>query len=149
MPEKSFNYRRSLGRHLGKEVSIECSNFKITPVDEDGNMYMLLEQPKIVRMSGIHIKKDWIINHLWVQIPVEQTQYFERYLPLMRKVYITGFVYEYSYQSGYLQAGIKLRSIQVLKYRKDIAKKYKLLPGVQLSKSRMDSILEREALKNF
>lgn len=144
---KSKYYRRTLGRHVGKMVSLECSSFKVTPVDEDGTMYMVLEHPKIIKMSGETIRKDWIVNHLWVQIPPEKTQYFERYLPLMRKVLISGTVYEYNYSGGALQAGVKLRDIQIMKYRKDIAKKYQLSPGQLLSKHAMDNILEREKVK--
>ena len=108
-------------------------------------MYMLLEKPSITKLSGKKVKNKWIINHLWVQIPENRIEYFEKYLSLMRKVQITGIVHEYQYEnSGHLQAGVELANIQILKYRKDLAKKYKLRPGDLLSKKEMDNILEQE-----
>lgn len=145
MNRRSRHYRRSLGKNIGKEVTLECSEFKITSVDENGAMYMLLEKPSITKLSGKKVKNKWIINHLWVQIPENRIEYFEKYLSLMRKVQITGIVHEYQYEnSGHLQAGVELANIQILKYRKDLAKKYKLRPGDLLSKKEMDNILEQE-----
>lgn len=149
MKKRSKYYRRSLGRYIGKEATLECSEFRITKANEDDIMYMILEHPKVKKIHGVHIKNDWTINHLWVQIPAEKTDYFKKYFSLMRKVLITGNIYEYEYEkSGRLQAGIELKNIEILKYRKDLAKKYQLSPGTLLSKKKMDEIIKNENLEN-
>ena len=98
-----------------------------------------------MRIGGIGRKGNWVFEHLWVSIPDEVAEYIEKYFPLIRKLSIYGRVYKYHYKdSGNPQVGVRATKISILKYNKNIAKKYNLRPGQLLSTDRMDSILKKE-----
>ena len=143
--EKSHKYRSQLGRHIGKQITLECSEYRLGARNEEGNLYMLLCGPKILKIGNDKPKKDWKIGHLWIQVPADKEYYVERYLQLSRKIKVEGKVQEYNYSlSGKRQVGVKSSNVEILKYKKGFAKQFDLAPGKQLSEETMNHLLDRE-----
>ena len=141
---KESKFRKVLALYTHHEITLHCNQFEMRQREneEDIETLLLLKEPAVLKIAGRKRKGTWIIDHLWIKVPKDRAAYFVRYLPLARKIKIDGDIYQYFYkESGNPQAGVKAKNIQILKYKKDIAKKYHLQPGQQLSKKTMEKIL--------
>ena len=137
-------FRAILARYIDHEITLHCSQFELRKREQEENneVFLLLKQPAVLRIAGGKRKGNWIIDHLWIRIPKESAAYFEKYLPLARKIKIDGYIFQYFYkETGNPQAGVSAKNVQILKYKKDIAKQYHLHPGQQLPKKVMDQLL--------
>lgn len=134
-------FRKILARYVNHEITLHCSQFEIRK-KESGDALLVLREPAVLKIAGQGRKGNWIIDHLWVKVPKESVDYFEKYIALARKIKVDGDIHHYRYKdSGNPQVGVRAKNIQILKYKKDIAKKYHLSPGQALPKKTMDQIL--------
>ena len=138
---RSDNYRTALGSFIDHEIVLDCSSYRIVNDDVHGRTLLVLEKPTVIKVAGRTEKKPWTIGHLWVIIPKGDVRRIEKYRHIARKIRIEGRVREYRYKETELtQVGVHATKVSVLKYKKEIAKKFKLVPGQQLTKQQLKQI---------
>jgi hypothetical protein len=143
------NYRKKLGEHLGQKIVLECSDFRIDRDDDLGRCCMLLLKPRVIRIDGRSPDENWTIDHLWVNVPSGASNLAAKCAELASKMRITGVIHEYQYAiTGQAQAGVRADNIEVLKIRKDIARRYNLSPDYTPTKEAIKRIISQEEIRN-
>lgn len=139
MLEKDRFYRNCLDQNVGHGVKLTCSDFEIRERN-DGEKFLLLCNPEIIKIDHKRGKQRYPIklNHLWVKAP----EGFETYLGVARKIQVIGQIAEYPYKDkGTKQVGVKAKKVSIVKFRKDIAKRYGLSPNTKPTKEVLQEIL--------
>lgn len=147
--EKADNYRSALGRFVGHEVILECSDFRMI-TNERGEELMVLEHPKITKIRGVNGVKPFEVGHLWIHIPGKNLHRIRKYRSVARKLRIEGRIHEYVYKEAEtVQVGVKASAVHILKYKKEIAKMFHLKPGDRLTSKQLNYLRIEENRKRI
>lgn len=146
---KAENYRKPLGKYIGRKIDLECSRFKVEVDENMGRYHILLFEPFVAKIDGRRLKGKLAIDHLWVKIPPGNCALTAKAAELACKICITGTICEYQYAvTGLLQAGVKADVVKVLKLRKEIARRYNLSANYAPAEESIKRIVKQENVRS-